>query len=223
MKDLPVYPASKDDPLKRYVNKEIEDYPSPMDPPPLYTAPTIQVPYDQMVQTLKDLIDDHNDFEKVLNVFDQALVSFKEKGWKFDSEISAAFKKFFQYMDDDLISHTRKEEKALFPCLQEKLLESGEHSPGPHPMTPVDIMESDHERVSVMTNLVFNLLGLAARIRDDEARNLLFEHAFHQGQEIVEVMKLHIYKENTTVFPLAQQLLSAQDWENIVSKIGRLS
>ncbi len=222
MKDLPVYPISKGDPLKRYVNKEVEDYPSPMDPPPLYTPPTIQVPYDQMVQTLKNLIDDHNEFEKVLNVFDKALISFKEKGWQFDPEISTAFKKFFQYMDDDLVHHTRKEEKALFPFLQEKLLESGEHSPGPHPMTPVDLMEADHARVAVMTNLVFNLLGLAARIRDDEARNLLFDHSFHQGQEVVEVMRLHVYKENTTVFPLAQQLLNEKDWENVVKKMEHL-
>ncbi len=223
MKDLPVYkPQPLNDPLKRYVNKEIEDHPSPMDPPASFAPPTVEsIPYEKLSRPLQLLMDDHNEFEKVLNVFDRALVSLKEKQWKFTPEISAALKTFFSFMDDQIATHTREEEKALFPILYEKLLETGEHSPGPTPMTPVDMMESDHKQVEIAANLVFNLLGLAPRIRDDEARNLLFEHAFQQGQEIVEIMKLHIYKENTTIFPLAQTLLTEEELRNVHIKMRR--
>ena len=220
MLDLPVY---KNDPLKRYVNKEIDDHPSPMDPPSSFAVPTVAViPYDKLSKPLQLLIDDHNEFEKVLNVFDRSLVSLKESHWKFTPEISAGLKKFFEFMDNEISIHTRQEEKALFPVLYEKLLESGEHSPGSSPITPVDIMEADHKQVEIAANMVFNLLGLAPRIRDDEARNLLFEHAFQQGQEIVEVMKLHIYKENTTLFPLAQTLLSEEELTQISFRMKRV-
>ncbi len=223
LKDLPVFNPSGD-PLRRKAEKEVaEDLPSPMDPPLAYAPPTVEsIPPDQLASPLKALMQDHEDFLKVLSVFDEALVELKKREWKFVPEISSALKAFFQFMDQELPRHTRIEEKLLFPVLHEKFLATGEHSPGQTPVTPVDVMEADHAHVSQLAMLVFNLFGLAPRLRDAESRNFLFEHAFHQGQEIVEVMKLHIYKENTTLFPLAQQLLSAAEMERVADRISRV-
>jgi len=218
MIDLPVLNARPvADPLNRKAEKGLEeDLPSPMDPPESFAPPTVaQIPYEAMAEPLKRLMDDHETFLKILNAFDNALIALKQNQWRFTPETSAALKRFFQAMDGEIADHTRREEKGLFPLLHRRFLESGEHSPGPRPTTPVDVMESDHRQVAQAAALVFNLLGLAPRMRDPQDRDLLFEHAFGQGQEIVEIMKLHIYKENTTLFPLAQTLLSADDLEYV--------
>ncbi len=214
-------PSYNNPPLKRHVNKEVEDLPSPMDPPEAYAPSNVgEITAGELSAPLQSLIQDHEEFLKILTAFDRALVELKERAWKFTPEISAVLKRFFQWTDEEMPRHSRKEEKALFPILSEKFLASGEHSPGAQPVTPVDVMEADHRTVELGVNLVFNLLGLAARIKDAEARDLLFEHAFHQGQEIVEVMKLHIYKENTTLFPLAQRLLSAEEMSVVERKMN---
>ncbi len=216
-------PAYKSDPLKRNVEKGLEeDNPSPMDPPEFYAPSTVKpVAIEDMPKFLRDLIEDHDRFLKIFSVFENAFIELKTNKWVFTPEISSAFKSFFQMMDHEVATHTKKEEKAFFPFLYEKFLAVGEHSPVAKPTTPVDVMEADHERVEQSTVLVFNLLGLAPRMKNQEDREFLFEMAFEQGQEIVEVMKLHIYKENTTLFPLACQLLSEEEMKEITAKVAR--
>lgn len=225
MIELPNY--QNNPPLKRNVTKDVEDLPSPMDPPEAYAPSNVDaIAPEDLAAPLQALMQDHEEFLKILTAFDRALVELKGREWRFTPEISAVLKRFFQWMDHEIPHHSRKEEKVLFPILNEKFLASGEHSagvsPATPPVTPIDIMEADHLKVELGVNLVFNLLGLAARIKDAEARNLLFEHAFHEGQEIVEVMKLHIYKENTTLFPLAQKLLSLGEMSAVAEKMKNL-
>lgn len=219
MIDLPSY---SHDVLKRNVQKGLErEIPSPMDPPEAFAPSTVPPVVGEMPPVLKTLIEEHDRFLKVFSVFDNALIELKKNRWIFTSEISAGLKQFFQTMDKEIAQHTRKEEKALFPVLYEKFLATGEHSPGARPMTPVDVMEADHQKVEQLTVIVFNLLGLAPRMKSGEDRELLFEKAFEQGQEIVEIMKLHIYKENTVLFPLAQRLISGEEMSRIETKILR--
>jgi hemerythrin-like domain-containing protein len=210
-------PSFQNDPLRRKAEKGIEeDLPSPMDPPEAFAPSNVKaVPYEKMAAPLRQLIDDHEGFLKVLTAFDSALVALKANHWRFTPEIGAALKRFFECHDGDMARHTEREEKALFPLLRERFLATGEHSPGPNPITPVEMMEADHTRVTQSAALAFNLLGLAPRMKDPSDRDLLFEHAFGLGQEIVETMKLHIYKENTTLLPLAQALLSLEDLSRI--------
>jgi hemerythrin-like domain-containing protein len=215
-------PSLQSDPLRHKAEKGLEeDLPSPMDPPEAYAPSNVKViPYEEMAPALKKLIDDHENFLKVLSALDNALVALKANQWRFTPEISGAMKRFFECHDEEIVVHTRREEKALFPILRERFLTSGEHSPGPNPVTPVEMMEADHARVTQSTALFFNLLGLASRMRDPIDRNLLFEHAFGLGQEIVETMKLHIYKENTTLFPLAQTLLTPKEFTQIQERMS---
>ncbi len=210
-------PALNNPPLRRKAEKGIEeDLPSPMDPPEAYAPTTVEeIPYEFMAKPLQELMDDHEKFLKILTVFENALIELKKNTWHFTPEISAGLKGFFQAIDHEIARHTKREEKGLFLILAKKFLASGEHSPGENPVTPVDVMEADHAQVEQTSALVFNLLGLAPRLKDAESRNILFENAFAQGQEIVETMKLHIYKENTTLFPLAQRLLSEAEMREI--------
>jgi hemerythrin-like domain-containing protein len=124
-------------------------------------------------------------------------------------------------MDHDTPKHNGREEKALFPVLHEKLIASGECSPGDHPTTAVDVMEDDHLKVAQASAIVFNLLGIASRIRDAASRATLCQIACDQGREIVEVMRLHILKENEVLLPQAQKLCTPQELHAIGLKMAR--
>lgn len=207
--------------IKRYVNHELGDQEaaSPMEPPEEFAPPTIeQVPFDSLAKPLQNLMKEHEDYEKVLSVFDNALLALKKNNWIFIPEISEGLKTFFQFYDEETSSHNKKEEKCLFPLLRERFLESGEHSPMAGQVTPVEVMEGEHLQVSQLVALVFNFLGISTRLEDKKSRHLIMEHAFNLGQEIVETMKLHIYKENTVLFPLAQRLISPKEFLLIEKK-----
>lgn len=208
------------EPIKRFVEHGVDASPcSPMEPPEARSMSVDQVPIQSLAPPLRALVEEHQEYEKVLNVFEQALLGLKKNEWRFTPEVSAGLKRFFQFQDEVVLTHHRKEEKCLFPFLREKFLASGEHSPTGKPVTPVEVMEDDHLKVGQSTCLIFNLLGLAPRLEDAKSRQVLLEHAFHLGQELVETMRLHIYKENTVIFPLAQQLISEDEWR----VIGRMT
>jgi regulator of cell morphogenesis and NO signaling len=211
------------DPIKRFVEHGVEELPSsPMDPPEAYKPLCDdKIPVGELAPFLQELCEEHEKYLKVLSVFDNALVSLKKNKWKMTPEISMALKEYFQFVDESVRLHNRKEERALFPILWQRLLESGECGVGDAPVTPVDIMEEEHQKVSQSMSLVFNFLGLAPRMKDTKDRDLLFEHVFGLGQEIVETMKLHIFRENTILFPMAQRLLTEDDKAKISGMIKK--
>ncbi|MCH7774775.1 MAG: hypothetical protein IH784_10280 [Bacteroidetes bacterium] len=56
-----------------------------------------------------------------------------------------------------------------------------------------------------------NFLGLGSRLEDKKSREIVFELAYEQGKAIVETMRLHIYREDETLFPLAMKLISKEE------------
>ena len=205
------------DHINRFVDNQLEEpIVSPMDPPQAFTPTTLEkISYEQLPVFLKKLIDEHRLFEDFINRFEAALIAFKKKDWVFDDSLSNTFKEFFLFMDDQLIPHHEREEKFLFPLLHKRLMASGEHSPAPHPQTPVDVMEDDHIKTVQTSCLVFNLLGIATRLPDARSRALVFEYAFQQGRDLVERLRLHIYKEDEVVFQLAGRLITAQEFSDL--------
>lgn len=184
-----------------------------MDPPKEYAPPAIEeYSMEDLAKPLQGLTHEHEEYQKILNVLDNALLELKKNQWRFTPEISEGLKSFFKFYDKKTTIHNNKEEKCLFPLLREKLIESGEHSSSEPLITPVDIMEEEHRQVSQSVSLVFNLLGISSQIPEERSRAIILEHAFNWGQEIVETMKLHIFRENNVLFPLAQKLISSREF-----------
>jgi len=207
---------STDDPIKRFVEKDSNsEEMSPMEPPEEFAPSTVEpVAYEDMHPLLQKLMDEHKVFIKVLNNFEFALIEWKQNNWIFDDSINESFKELFSFLDNNTPEHNKKEEKILFPLLHKKLLQSGEHSTGENPKTGVDIMEEEHIQVAQLGSLCLNFLGLGSRLNDRASREITFEHAYNQGKEIVETMRLHIYREDETLFPLAMHLISKEEFEN---------
>ena len=206
-----------DDPIKRFVEKDTDvEEMSPMDPPEAFAPSTVEtVAYEDMHPILQKLMDDHKVFVKVLDNFESALTEWKQSKWIFNDSINKNFKELFSFLDNNTPEHNKKEEKQLFPLLHKKLLETGEHSTGDIPKTGVDIMEAEHIQIAQLGALCLNFLGLGSRMQDKTSKELTFEYAYTQGKEIVEIMRLHIYREDETLFPLAMKLISKDEFENL--------
>lgn len=208
---------AKTDPVTRNVEKGLEQTEnSPMDPPSAYEQPgLVNVKLEEMEKPLQVFVDEHKSAMKFIENFEKALVDFKTNGYRLDAEINEGFGKFFKFFDEELLPHNDKEEKILFPILNKKLLEAGEHSTGENPVTAIDVMEDDHVKFIQLGALTFNFLGLATRIKDETSRIFILDTAYENGRELVELLKLHIYREDYTLFPLAQKYLSKEEFETL--------
>ncbi|HNP06239.1 MAG TPA: hemerythrin domain-containing protein [Cyclobacteriaceae bacterium] len=213
--------AKNDDPLKRMVEKESGiDELSPMDPPEAYDLPTSDaIPYEEMHPVLQKFIDEHEKLKAELDVFEKSLIAFKANGWKADAEIDKNFSKFFSFMDDQLVKHQLKEEKLLFPLLQQRLLEKKEHSNGGFPKSAIDMLEDDHLKISQHLTLMFNFNALAVRLPDVASRAVTFDVATEQGFALIELLKLHIFREENIIFPKANQYITKDEFESMQEQL----
>jgi hemerythrin-like domain-containing protein len=209
------------DPLRRMVDKELglEEY-SPMDPPDAYAPPTVDaIPYEDMHGCLQKFIDEHTQAKKELEAFEKSLITFKQSGWQRDKDIERNFSSFFAYLDNQMIKHHLKEEKVLFPLLQKRLLEHEEHSKGKFPKTAIDMLEDDHLKIIQHLTLMFNFISLATRLPDLASRALTFDVAAEQGFMLIELLKLHIFREENVVFPKANKYISAAEFDEMLIQI----
>ncbi|MBI3136478.1 MAG: hemerythrin domain-containing protein [Bacteroidetes bacterium] len=211
----------EEDPILRNAVKDenLEEF-SPMDPPDAYDTERTRVKgvdMNNLNSLLNGFIHEHTELVKIVDEFDQGLNAFKEAKYILDENTNKIFNRFFNYFDTEILPHNKKEERYLFPVLNERMLESGEH--GLDNITAIDLMEDDHVKFIQLGSLIFNFLGLAARLPDGHSRYLVLDIAYHNGKELVELLKLHVFREDNTVFPLAQKLLSAEELEAITQKI----
>jgi len=202
----------EEDPIIKNAEKDDTEELSPMDPPDAYDEKRIVgMDYESFHPNLKELCDEHKGAIEKCDAFDKALIEFKEGGYFITREINEAFNTFFVAFDENIMPHNRKEERGLFPILQKRFLESGEHSTGDSPHTPIDLMEDDHIKMIQLASLTFNFLGLAMRLKSAEDIAVTFDLAYNNGKELAELLRLHIYREDNTLFPMAQKLLTKEE------------
>ncbi len=203
------------DPIQRNALKggELEEH-SPMDPPEAYDSSLVVegVKYEDMHPLLQGFMDEHKVSIEKLEQFEKTLIEFKKNNFTITREANEIFSTFFQFFDDNIMEHNQREEKRFFPLLHQKLIESGEKGEGENPQTAVDMMEDDHIKFIQLGSLTFNILGLATRLPDDHSRALAFDVAYNNGMELIELLRLHIYREDNILFPLAHQLISTEEF-----------
>ncbi len=204
----------RQDPVKKQEEKGLEQQEdSPMDPPNAYEEPgKITMNKEDMSYSIKIFMDEHEEVLKVIEEFEKGIIEYKTNGYKLKKEINESFSKFFKCFDEELLPHNRKEEKVLFPILNKKLIAAGEHSKGEKQVTAIDVMEDDHVKFIQLGALAFNLLGLATRMADERSRIFVLDTAYETSRELIELMKLHIYREDVTLFPLAQKYISKEEF-----------
>lgn len=215
--------VNRTDPLKRMVEKESGSREfSPMDPPDAFAPPALDaIPYEEMHRCLQMLVDEHRALTNELADFEKALHDFKTTRWTLGKEMQRRFSDFFAFADDVLTRHHLKEEKVLFPLLEQRLIENHEYSQGRFPKTVIDMLEGDHIKIMQHMTLTFNFLGLAAQLRHDESASQVFDVACEQGFRLVELLRLHVFREDNVVFSKAQQYITAEELSEMATRFER--
>ncbi|RLD19287.1 MAG: hypothetical protein DRI69_08670 [Bacteroidetes bacterium] len=209
MIDLKV--INKVDPLKRNVDKGLEgEELSPMDPPDAYSPPNDKtIPYEQMHGFIQKLMDEHKVMIEELDKLEGAFTEMKEEG--ISKALFGKIADFFRFFDDEILEHTRREERDLFRLVHIRLLKNNEHSTGEIPVTSIDMMEDDHVKTLQLATIVFNFLGMAMRLPDENSRLIMLDAAIEQGKAFIELMRLHIFREETIAFSQAMEYLTVEE------------
>lgn len=213
--------VAKRDPVKRMVEKDLETLEhSPMDPPDAYSVPEElrEVQPEKFHRMLNDLIEDHKTCMEQLEKFEKSLMALRTNNYQLTEENNTALSAWFTYLEEDLLPHNRREERRLFPLLHQRLIEAGEHSKSEPKTTAVDLFEDDHVKMIQLGTLSFNLLGLGVRLRDRVSCLQVMDVAVSTGMELIELIRLHIFREDHTLFPLAVKLLSQQEFDTLVAQ-----
>lgn len=212
-------------PKPELVSKQNQRWLSDLDNSPMDTHEEegkLTIKKEDLSDAIKVFMDEHEAVLKIVGEFEKGMVSYKVNGYKLTDDINKSFSKFFKCLDEELLPHNRKEEKTLFPILNKKLILAGEHSKGAKLLTAIDVMEDDHVKFIQLGALSFNLLGLSTRLVDDRSRIFVLDTVYDTSRELVELLKLHIYRENETLFPLAQKYLSKEELELIHEEMEKL-
>ncbi len=215
-------PNKKTDFIKRFVEKDEGDVQvySPMDPPGAYKPQGIEpVPYEELHPILQLFMDEHKNTLKIIDELEVTLIGIKQEG--LTKERNKKLGEFFAYLDDKIVLHNLKEERILFPYIHDRMIDNGEHGIGPIPDTGVDMLENDHIKMMELGTLTFSLMGITSRIVDPVSNALLLDTSIEQGLSLVELLRLHIFREDNVVFPLAHKYLTKGDYEEITRKMKK--
>ena len=209
---------NKADPLKRLVERETEQTElSPMDPPDAYAPPVMEnIAYEEMHPVLQRLMDEHKNCLKELEALEETLLQIQKEGMSV--ERNKKLGAFFSFLDQTIVAHNLKEEKILFPSFHQKLLENGIHSHGPAATTGVDMLEDDHVKLMQLSAVAFNFFSLAGRLPDIASRAMVLDAAVEQGKALVEMLQLHIFREDNVVFAQAQQYVAKDELDDMLQR-----
>jgi hemerythrin-like domain-containing protein len=210
---------NKQDPLKRMVERqqETEEF-SPMDPPDAFQPPDLdRVKHEDMHPLIQSLMGDHKDCNRAVTEFENTLNSLHSEG--FSKSTLDGINNFFSYFDESVIEHNRKEDDTIFVVLN-KILHKKEEFSKTTGKTVVDLMEDDHIRMLQLAAISFNLFGLVTRIPDEGSRIVILDLAVEQSKALIEMLKLHIFREDNVVFPMANKYLSTEVLDEMSKQIG---
>lgn len=200
---------NKQDPLKRMVERQedTEEF-SPMDPPDAFQPPALdEVKYEDMHPLIQKLMDEHKACHKVIEAFENTLNELHTNG--FSKNILEGLNDFFSFFDESIIAHNRKEDDTIFADLNKVLHQKEEFSTGTE-KTVVDLMEDDHTKMLQLAAISFNLFGLITRIPDPGSAMVILDLAVEQTKALIEMLKLHIFREDNVVFPMANNYITVE-------------
>jgi len=214
-----VHSLNRIDPVRKQAERGLDGGQglSPMDPPDAYAPPSVEpVPAADMHPFLRKFRDEHVPFMEELNAFEAVIISIQKAGYT--READAKLRHFFHYFDQEFSPHHRREEATLFPLLHERLIASGEHGNGSVPTTATDLMQDEHAKALQLAAVVVNFLGLVFRLPDERSGMIVLDAALEQGRNLVELLRLHVFREDNVVFSLAHRLISTAEFDQMQSR-----
>lgn len=200
------------------VEIDMEGGVSPYAPPEAYAPPSKneEIPYEDMHPFLQEFIDDHNAYTKELNAFEATIALIE--GGKVDQSIDERLRQFFFFFDKKVVTHNQEEEKYLFPRISKKMTETGEHSKADENFNVIDVLEDDHVKSIQLAAVTSNMFALFSRIPDERSRYIILDVALNQAKELLELLRVHIYREDSIIFVYAQKNFTNEELTEIQQK-----
>jgi hemerythrin-like domain-containing protein len=219
---IPLKQLKETDPLLRNAEKAMnEEEFSPMDPPDAFDPPArTDIGYDTMHPFLKGLMDEHKSLIALLDSFERTLERVASDGLSRENHVEIG--DFFRNLDDQIVRHNLQEEKILFPLLSERLLASGDHSKSDPKQTAVDMLEDDHIKFMQLAAISFNFIGLAGRLPDGASAAMTLDAGLEQGKVLVELLRLHIFREDNIVFPMAHERITEVEFDAMQNRTASM-
>ncbi|MCP4869910.1 MAG: hemerythrin domain-containing protein [Proteobacteria bacterium] len=193
---------------------------SPFNPPDPYAPPgqDLSVPTEELHPVLRAFRLEHEAFIKQLDTVEQVLNHVLERGPS--NAADEALGVFFQCVENEVLPHNRREEEVLFPLMALRLKEAGEHSQTPEAVTGIDVLRADHLHVVQLSAVMLNFFGIAGRLPDRASQRMVIEAGIRQGKALVELLRLHMFREDEVLFSLAHKLLTAEDLAHLEAELG---
>lgn len=189
---------------------------SPLSPPDALTPPSkVKVKYAELHPYLKGLVDEHNSLKEAMEAFALTLADLgatKNVVGKNHNEV----KKFFNFFMIEFILHNQKEENVLFPVLARRFLEVGEHSKTTPPITPIDVLKNEHREATQVGIEARCTWEMIQQIFDPSSQTILLGNFLRKANTLLEMMRLHIFREDDIVFSLAQRHLSQKQLDEML-------
>ncbi|MDE2026927.1 MAG: hemerythrin domain-containing protein [Candidatus Omnitrophica bacterium] len=183
---------------------------SPLNPPDAFHPPSSDnIAIDDLHPYLRQLAGEHEAIRLALKKFEETIMAIKEKG--VTKEVNNALKDFFQFFNEELMAHMKREEKDLFPILTQALNNKRKGSSFEGVTTAVDVMEEDHLKAVQLTVVIFNFFGLVARLNDQVSRDLVMDAALAEADQLIELLRLHIFREETIIFPFIHKSVDIKE------------
>jgi len=165
-----------------------------------------EISYEDMHPFLQELIDEHHVYTKELNAFEEAIAMI-ESG-KIDKEVYEKLRQFFSYFDDQIVNYNQEGEKYLFARISKKMTEDENFN-------VINFLETDHVKSIEMAAVAFNMLALFSRIPDEKSRFIILDIALNHAKELLELLRVHIYREGTMILPYAQKNFTVEELTEI--------
>ncbi|MCS7303666.1 MAG: hemerythrin domain-containing protein [Thermoguttaceae bacterium] len=154
------------------------------------------------------LLSEHRVIEQMLSVLEKLASQLASQEDQLIDEADAGqLIHFFQQFADRC--HHAKEESLLFPALERKGF--------PRQMGPIGVRMHEHD---LGRNHLRSMAEALAVMHSGnlEARNLFLQHA----QAYINLLRDHIYKEDHILFVMAEQVLPAQEQEQILHEFQQV-
>ena len=157
---------------------------------------------DPIVQLMAEHQHGLRELERML----QAGRELKNSGYNF-----AAFERLREatrFINEDIRRHNEAEEMALFPMLEAKIGASG----------PTAVMRSEHQQLWLTLEKMDRELDLLAENSEDQ---LKLARIAELAAFIHDFLKQHIFKEDNILYPMARDLLSAEELTAVGHRMAR--
>ena len=124
-----------------------------------------------------------------------------------DAEAKAGLEEVLVFLDQELELHLKKEEVALFPAMEAVIGKDG----------PTFVMLMEHEDLRKYVAQLNSLVPTLGEADADKAKQLQ-----RTGDYICRLLRGHIEKEDTVLFPMANQVVSPAEMSKVDDKVREL-